>query len=150
MMTEIRKRYWMNQGMQLKQHLKTTTRAFKCINQIRKWLSFGFLKICWHFFMKIWKCKILMKIRKSGKYIRWIKVCNWNTSYRQQKELSNTRIKSKMHSILIFKNMLTFFHEHLSICSTSSRAVTRLTVYRASHIPDLAPVELAHTQNILN
>ena len=45
-----------------------------------------------------------------------------------------------------------------SICSTSSRAVTRLTVYRASQvddfgaikneIPDLAQIELAHTQNL--
>ena len=169
---EIRKRYWMDQGMQLKQHLKTTTRAFKCINQIRKWLSFDFVKLCWHFFRKIWKCKILIKIQKSGKYIdesRYgIETHVIDSNKRFQMHGSN----QKIHFILVFKNILTFSHEikkceiliksgdsenilnmyvfsHLSICSTSSRAVTRLAVYRASHIPDLAQVELAHTQNIV-
>ena len=64
---EIRKIYWMNQGMQLKQELQTRTRAFKCIDQIRKCISFWFSKICWHFFMKIWKCWKNKKIWwKSG------------------------------------------------------------------------------------
>ena len=61
------------------------------------------------FFMKIWKCKILMNIRKSGKYIGCIKVCYWNTRYRQQPKLSNTLIKSKMIIIWFLKIMLIFF-----------------------------------------
>ena len=89
-------RYWMNQGIQLKQHLKDNNNELSnACNQIWKWSSFDFSKLCWHFFMKIWKCKILMKIRKSGKYIGWIKVCNWNTSYRQQQSFRNALIKSK-------------------------------------------------------
>ena len=54
-------------------------------------------------------------------------------------------------------SLQNILENHLGICSTSSRAVTRLTVYRASHIsvwktkvPDLAQVELAHTQNIVS
>ena len=55
---EIQKTYWMNQEMQLKQHLKTTTKAFKCMNQIRKWSSFDFSKLCWHFFHENLKMQI--------------------------------------------------------------------------------------------
>ena len=63
----------------------------KYINQIKIDLHLSFQNYVDIFFMKIWKCKVFMKIWKSGKYIGWVKLYNWNTSYRQQQELIWTK-----------------------------------------------------------
>ena len=106
----IRKRYWMNQVMQLKQHLKTTTRAFKCINQIRKCISFWFFKNMLTFFhenLKMQNFDENPEIRK----IYWMnqgmsietRVIDNNKSF--QMHGSNP----KMHFILVFQKYVDIF-----------------------------------------
>ena len=77
--------------------------------------SFLIFKNMLTFFMKIWKCKISMKIRKSGKYIGWMKACNWNRSYRQQQEFSNTGIKQENTLHFSFQKYVDIFSWNLKM-----------------------------------
>ena len=145
-----------------RRHSKFWKYALRVLPAVTRLTVYRRLRVCLHFFMKIWKCDFLMKIRKSGRHFEWIKEYNWNTSYRKQQELSNALIKSENSFHFCFQKYVDIFSwksenskfwwnpeiqkiywmnqgmhfKHLGICSTSSRAVTRLTVYRASRIPD--------------